>query len=98
MPPGMLKSDFDEPHALGAPAYDVVIPCYNRAGTVKQSVISVFDQSKRPSRIILVDDGSVDGTAEILTGLERRHREVQAVLLPRNMGASAARDAGLALV
>ena len=77
--------------------YDVVIPCYNRAKTVEHAVVSVLAQPLAPSRIVLVDDGSRDDTARVLLALEREHASVQAVLLPRNAGASAARNAGLAL-
>ena len=80
----------------GLPHYDVVIPCFNRAGTVERAVESVVAQAIGPARIILVDDGSSDGTAQVLLALEARHPGVQALLLPRNGGASAARNAGLA--
>lgn len=79
------------------PTYDVVIPCYNRAETVARAVDSVLAQLFPPERIILVDDGSDDDTAAVILQLERDHPIVQAVLAPRNMGASAARNAGLAL-
>lgn len=90
----------DDPFCRNAavPTYDVVIPCYDRAETVGRAVTSVLAQMFRPERIILVDDGSSDHTAETITKLERRHASVHAVLLPRNAGASAARNAGLGLV
>lgn len=82
---------------IGLPAYDVVIPCFNRADTVERVVESVLSQTPSPERIILVDDGSTDGSAAILASLEARHATVQALLMPRNGGASSARNAGLAL-
>jgi glycosyltransferase involved in cell wall biosynthesis len=92
----MLQLDVYPSHDVSRSSYDVVIPCYNRVGTVEQAVESVLSQAFLPERIILVDDGSTDRTAEVLAWLERRHRKVQAVLLPRNGGASAARNAGMA--
>jgi glycosyltransferase involved in cell wall biosynthesis len=77
--------------------YDVVIPCFNRARTVAQAVASVLAQDPPPRQVILVDDGSTDRTAAVLSALEARHATVRAVLLPRNVGASGARNAGLAL-
>ncbi|MGP7796718.1 glycosyltransferase family 2 protein [Sphingomonas sp. CLY1604] len=94
----MLQTEICPAHDVSRGAYDVVIPCYNRERTVTQAVDSVLAQSPAPTRIILVDDGSTDGTADVLRALEERHPTVTAVLLPRNVGASAARNAGLALV
>lgn len=83
--------------AVGIPAYDVVIPCFNRADTITRAVESVLSQVPAPARVILVDDGSTDASATIMAALEQRHPSVQALLMPRNAGASAARNAGLAL-
>ena len=92
----MPHSDPGATRDAGRRTYDVVIPCYNRANTVEQAVDSVLAQAEPPQRVILVDDGSSDRTAQVLLNLERRHARVQAVLLPRNGGASAARNAGMA--
>ena len=43
-----------------------VIPTYNRRETVTRAVESVLAQTLRPVEIIVVDDGSSDGTAELL--------------------------------
>ena len=82
----------------GLPTYDVVIPCFNRAESVSRAVESVLWQRPAPARVILVDDGSSDDTAVVARALERRHGSVVSLLLPRNAGASAARNAGLGLV
>ncbi|WP_174297549.1 glycosyltransferase family 2 protein [Sphingomonas bacterium] len=79
------------------PAYDVVIPCFDRSALIEDAVASVLAQSHRPARIIVVDDGSDDDTPDVLARMEQRQAIVQAVLLPRNQGASGARNAGLAL-
>lgn len=98
MRPIMLQTGLCPSHDASGETYDVVIPCFNRERTVEQSVDSVLSQDPAPTRIILVDDGSSDRTAQILRSLEGRHTSVRAILLPRNVGASAARNAGLALV
>lgn len=97
MPVGMLQTGMCPSHDVRRETYDVVIPCFNRERTVEQAVDSVLRQIPAPARIILVDDGSSDQTAKIVRALEDRHASVQALLLPRNVGASAARNAGLAL-
>ena len=80
---------------LAAPAgYDVVIPCYNRAHVVADAVASVLAQDHPPTRVIVVDDGSHDGSAAVIRGLATARSSVQAVILPRNVGASQARNTG----
>lgn len=80
------------------PAYDVVVPCYRRAHVVADAVASVLAQDHAPSRVILVDDGSPDASAEVIRVLAADHApQVIAATLPRNGGASNARNVGAAL-
>lgn len=46
-------------------AYSVVIPAYNAAAFIRETLASVMAQTLPPSQIIVVDDGSSDDTAEI---------------------------------
>ena len=78
------------------PAYDVVFPCYNRASAVGDAVASVLGQSHPPSRVIVVDDASTDDGATVIRRLAAEHAAVQALILPRNGGVAAARNAGIA--
>jgi glycosyltransferase involved in cell wall biosynthesis len=70
----------------------VVIPTYNRAAPVCEAVESVLSQSHAADEVIVVDDGSTDGTADALATFGRR------IILIRqpNAGVSAARNAGIA--
>jgi len=79
------------------PPFDVVIPCHNRAHVVADALASALSQTPAPRRVILVDDGSTDGGGEAVRALAARHERVQALALPRNSGASNARNAGTAL-
>jgi glycosyltransferase involved in cell wall biosynthesis len=91
-----LADHFDAAPPL--PAYDVVIPCYDRAHVVADAVASVIAQDHAPSRIIIVDDGSGDGSPQIIRHIADRHPgRVEAAILPRNVGASQARNIGVAL-
>ena len=44
----------------------IVIPVYNRAAVVTRTLDSVFAQTARPLQLILVDNASTDGSAELL--------------------------------
>lgn len=71
------------------PNITVVIPAHNAAGTVAAAVRSAVEQQPPPQRVILVDDGSADGTATVAQAAGAdvmRHA--------RARGAAAARDAG----
>jgi glycosyltransferase involved in cell wall biosynthesis len=76
----------------------VVIPVFNRATLVLEALESVLEQTLPPERIVVVDDGSTDGTAESVRAWMRAHADAgQAALVQRpHEGAAAARNAGLA--
>jgi glycosyltransferase involved in cell wall biosynthesis len=71
----------------------VVIPVFNGAGCVAEAVASVLAQDHRPLQVIVVDDGSTDGTAAVVAALGAP--EVELVRQP-NRGHGAAKNAGLA--
>jgi GT2 family glycosyltransferase len=72
----------------------VIIPTFDRRRTLREAVDSVLAQSHREVEVIVVDDGSTDGTRELMAGFTdpRLRYRYQA-----NAGASAARNAGLDL-
>ena len=53
------------------PTISVVIPVYNRFELLKRAVESALGQTLRVTEVILVDDGSFDGTSELLPGTSR---------------------------
>ena len=67
----------------------VVIPAYNVEGFIGEAIRSVIDQSESPDEIVVVDDGSTDGTAGIAESFE----EVR-VVRKSNGGLASARNAG----
>lgn len=69
---------------------DIIIPCYNYGRFLGETLDSVLSQTAAPSRIIVVDDGSTDDTAEVC----RRYTSVTYVWKP-NGGVSSARNLGL---
>ena len=59
-----------EDNAPGAaqPAVAVVVPCYNHARFVRRAIESVFSQTYRQIELVVIDDGSTDGSTEIARG------------------------------
>jgi glycosyltransferase involved in cell wall biosynthesis len=74
------------------PRVSVVIPTYNRRDLVREAIASATAQSYADFEVIVVDDGSADGTAEVV----RQFAGIRYVCQP-NRGVSAARNAGAAL-
>jgi GT2 family glycosyltransferase len=75
----------------------VVIPAYNAAGTIRAALDSVAAQTFRDFEVIVVDDNSVDGTAEVVRscwgGAEDSRRRL--IRLDCNLGPAGARNAGM---
>src|SRR5512139_3837101 len=49
-----------------SPSISVVIPTYNRLSLLQEAIDSVASQTRPPRELIVVDDGSTDGTVEAL--------------------------------
>jgi glycosyltransferase involved in cell wall biosynthesis len=76
------------------PIVDILIPVYNGASTVRESVNSIRHQTMRNIRIIVVDDGSIDLTPQILAELAREDPRILVVNKP-NGGIVEALNLGL---
>ncbi len=74
------------------PAVSVVIPTYNRKAFLGGAVRSVMEQTYSDFEIIVVDDGSSDGTAEWIA---QHYPAIRLLRLPGNQGAAAARNRGI---
>ena len=72
----------------------VVIPLYNKAAEIERTLLSVLAQSVQPREIIVVDDGSTDGSAEIV---ERMASPLLRLVRQSNAGVSAARNKAISL-
>lgn len=75
------------------PTFSVIIAAYNRAGTIGRSIESVLAQTYPALELIVVDDGSRDTTADVVTS----YGNVVRYLYQDNAGVSAARNAGAAV-
>lgn len=69
----------------------VIIPTYNYARFLREAIDSALAQTRPALEVIVVDDGSTDGTRELLAEYGERIR----VLSQQNQGVAAARNAGI---
>ena len=69
----------------------VVIPCFNRKKTLSRSIDSVVNQTYKPSEIIIVDDGSTDGTRDFILN---SYPNIKYFFQPKK-GVSSARNKGI---
>ena len=72
-----------------------VIAVYNRPQLIVAAVTSVLAQSYRPIEVIVVDDGSTDGTGAVCDSLAAAHPAIVQVLHRPNGGLGSALNAGL---
>lgn len=72
----------------------VIIPVYNTEQYLRQTVDSVLEQPAKEIDIVLVNDGSTDGSAALCDALAARESRIH-VIHQKNAGVSAARNAGI---
>lgn len=77
------------------PRFSVIIPLYNKAPYVRKTVESVLGQTFGDYELIIVDNGSNDGSHEIVAAFTD-HR-IKIVRLEENVGVSNARNKGVAM-
>ena len=75
-------------------AVSVVVPAYNVENYIEQCALSVLNQSYPCCELIIIDDGSTDGTPQILDKLADRNDCIR-VIHKENAGVSAARNTGI---
>lgn len=76
------------------PKASYVIPCYNAQAYLAETLQSCLNQTEKRIEIIPVDDGSKDGTQDILRFFAEKDQRIKPVFLSENKGRSFARNAG----
>lgn len=79
------------------PAVSIIIPVFNTREFLHTCLDSVLGQTLRDIEVICVDDGSTDGSTDILREIAARDARVRLIFHAENKGVSAARNAGLAI-
>ncbi len=86
---GLLKK------RMSTPLVTIIVPCYNVEKYVRQCVESVLAQTVTNVQIILVDDRSTDGTADVLREYEKKDSRVLGIYHSLNLGLSGGRNSGI---
>jgi len=79
----------------------VIVPCYNRAQIISETLDSVWSQTYRPIELIMVDDGSTDDVPEVIKRWAANKRKqgdnsfTTKIIHQKNSGPSSARNTGL---
>ena len=80
------------------PKYSIVAPVYNEIGGVQEfykQVFLVMETLHEPWELVLVDDGSTDGSTDVIRENAEKDAHVQPVIFARNFGHQIAVTAGL---
>jgi len=83
----------------GAVVLSVVIPVHDEADQISQNLASIYTEASKaglPLEIVVIDDGSTDGTWPVLTKMGQEMPQLRALRLSRHFGKEAAICAGLA--
>ncbi len=74
----------------------IIIPAYNAARYIEETILSVLNQTHRNLELIIVDDGSSDNQSEIIERLVKTDGRIQ-YIKQKNAGVSSARNHGYSL-
>ena len=76
----------------------IILPCYNEAENIihiKNKILEQIDKLQMDYELIFIDDGSTDGTKEILNKLHKKNKKLKAISFSKNFGHQAAIIAGV---
>lgn len=77
-------------HSIHNPKISVIMATYNREPLIKDSIQSILNQTFTDFELIIVDDGSTDGTRKLVKNLQKKDRRIKLVS-QRNKGVTPAR-------
>lgn len=77
------------------PFFSIITPVYNRKQNIQNAINSILQQDFSDWEYLIADDGSTDGTAEVIDQAMAADSRIVSLHLPQNQGVSAARNLGL---
>jgi glycosyltransferase involved in cell wall biosynthesis len=83
---------------MGHPTYSIIAPIYNESQTIHElhrRISEVMESTKDDWELVLVDDGSTDGSSDIIRTIASQDNRVRPVIFARNFGHQLAVTAGL---
>ena len=81
-------------NTMEQPLVSIIIPVYNAKVHLEACVQSILDQSYKNFELLLIDDGSSDGSSELCDELSQKSEKIR-VIHKENGGVSTARNRGL---
>ncbi len=89
------KKIYQPPNGTNStPLVSVIIPAYNAEKFLPKTLESVLSQTYKNIEVLIIDDGSQDGTAEIVKSIAQKDSRVM-LLQQENLGVAAARNLGI---
>src|SRR4051794_17708775 len=79
---------------INRPLVSVIIPTYNRAYCIENTIDSVLQQTHDHVEVLVIDDGSTDQTASLISARYGEEKRVR-YQYQKNGGVSAARNTGI---
>ncbi len=73
----------------------IIIPTYNRCDVISRAIESVLTQTFGDYELVIVDDGSTDGSLDLIRRYSNEEKRVRYVAHDQNRGPSAARNTGI---
>ena len=80
----------------GLPLVSIIMPAYNCAETISESINSVLNQTFRDWELIIVNDASVDNTFDIITDYAKKDKRIECISLVKNSGSAYAKNCAIA--
>ena len=76
------------------PLFSILVPCHNEEAQIRDTVAQLLDLDYPNYEIVLIDDGSSDNTANVISEIVRKEPIVRAVYMRENQGKAAALKVG----